>query len=849
MAGISFIAAIGITVAVFFYAGMLYIKPEYDSCKLKGLALACAVAMAVGAVRMAVQTYYYESMFADKVGNAVSVYDSNVVSVSDSSAVNRSGSKPSAAADGKSNKQKIKAEVLKVSLKKDKNPKITVRISRSGRKCLLTYYGAGGSSSGQQNNNERKLRQMTGSLIEFWGDLEEPETAGNPRCFDYRSYLRSQGISCVSSAGSVRIVKQNASITGVIRRKILNFRNDFITALCGSTVGANADAAQGETNQTEANQNEANKRETNQSETNQTEALLRGILFGDTDSMDEDMKDDFRCNGTAHILAVSGLHIGLLYSIFRLLRKKAAIPGITAAFLLILGIYGTMTLWAVSVTRAVALILIMELGEKLDRPYDLLTSLGFVSMLVLMHEPYALYGTSFLMSYLAALSIGVIVPVVKRIVPDKIPDGIKTSLAVQIGLVPFVAFTFNMLPLGALIINIPVIFLLTILVSVSAAAVPVYIVFSVLTFGYSSIFRALPAAGEEKLLLAPFSNLLMVLSDLMVSINSRFADFDLLSPDVVSPPIFVVAAYYGILFLLCSESFRVARLRKRMDMAAPQIGITVIMILISCLLSVSPFDKADIVMVDVGQGDCMHFRFKPESIFQSVISGKTDVIIDGGGNEKYNVGKKTLKPYLLKNGVRKVDLALATHLHTDHYKGIQELEEENMIRQTIIEGKTGDTIYVTRQSKRRQDKKQDRIEIIWPDHRDPDTDDENKNSLIFKVYINGITVLITGDLGEEGEHALVERYRGTDVLDCDVLKVCHHGSKYSSTAEFIEAVSPVVALIGVGKKNTYGHPSSEAIERLENAGAMVFRTDTDGAIGIRNVKKRLKICKMNPKNA
>ena len=830
MAGMSFIAALGITGAALFYAGMLYIKPEYDSCKLKGLALACAVAMAVGAVRMAVQTYYYESMFADNVGNAVSVSDSNAESASYSSAVNISGSKPSAVVDGKSNKQKIKAEVLKVSLKKDKNPKLTVRIRKSRRKCLLTYYGAGGSSSGQQNNNERKLRQMTGSLIEFRGELEEPETAGNPRCFDYRSYLRSQGISCVSSTGSIRIVKQNASITGLIRRKILKFRDDFITALCGSTVRTNTNVARTDTAQTGTNQTEAN-----QSETNQTEALLRGILFGDTDSMDEDMKDDFRRNGTAHILAVSGLHIGLLYSIFRLLRKKTAVPGITAAFLLILGIYGTMTLWAVSVTRAVALILIMELGEKLDRPYDLLTSLGFVSMLVLMHEPYALYGTSFIMSYLAALSIGVIVPVVKRIVPDKIPDGIKTSLAVQLGLVPFVAFTFNMLPLGALIINIPVIFLLTIMVSVSAAAVPVYVALSALSFGYSFFFRAFPTAGEEALL-APFSKVLMILSDLMVWINSRFADFDLISPDIVSPPLFAVAAYYGMLFLLCSESFRIARMRKRIDMAAPQIGITAIMILISCVLSVSPFDKADIVMVDVGQGDCMHFRFKPESIVQSVISGKTDVIIDGGGNEKYNVGKKTLKPYLLKNGVRKVDLALATHLHIDHYKGIQELEEEKMIRQKVTEGKTGDTININ---------KRDRIEIIWPDHRDPDTDDENKNSLIFKVYINGITVLITGDLGEEGEHALVERYRGTDVLDCDVLKVCHHGSKYSSTAEFIEAVSPVVALIGVGKKNTYGHPSSEAIERLENAGAIVFRTDTDGAIGIRNVKKRLKICKMN----
>ena len=537
---------------------------------------------------------------------------------------------------------------------------------------------------------------------------------------------------------------------------------------------------------------------------NRTEALLRGVLFGDTDSMDEDMKEDFRRNGTAHILAVSGLHIGLLYAIFRVIRKKIAVPGMTAAFVLLLGIYGTMTLWSVSVTRATAVILMMEGGERLDRRFDLLTSLGFVSMLVLMHDPYALYGASFIMSYLAAGSIGMVVPALERHLPEGLSGSIKTSLAVQIGLLPYIAYTFNMVPVGALIINIPVVMLLSVIVTLSVGAVPLCLV---------------PG------LTVPVRFMINSVSGIMLLINEKFAEIDFLSPDVISPPLFLIAAYYGVLFMLCSESFRIARIRKDIRLVMPQIVAVMSTVMVTCALSVSPFDEADVIMVDVGQGDCMHFGFR----------NHTDVLIDGGGSENYNIGEKTLKPYLLKNGVSKVDLAMATHLHTDHYKGLQELAEEKMIKRMITSGKTGDVMSFG---------SYDRIEIIWPDERDPGADDENKNSLIFKVYINGITVLITGDLGEEGEHDLVERYRGTSVLDCDVLKVCHHGSKYSSSAEFLEAVSPKVALIGVGKNNMYGHPSDEALERLETAGARVFRTDSDGAVGVWKKGDDLVVCKM-----
>ena len=819
-AGMNGLAAAGLVLAAFFYAGALYVWPEYDMCKLKGLAFACAVAMLVGAVRMALQIYYY-----DCGASAGRIESANP----NTSAGQKDEVNAGASAE---RKVSVRAEVIKVSQKKDGIPKLTIKIQKSGRKCLLSYYGKG--------SDPRKLMLFTGSLIEFRGELSEPETAGNPRCFDYRNYLRSQGIGCVSSAGSIKVIKRNGSLAGRIRRMILMFREGFLRCLCrGSESGQSEPLFKGIlTGGAGSGQSEPVFKGIfiGGAGSGQSEPLIRGILFGDTDSMDEDMKDDFRRNGTAHVLAVSGLHIGLLYSIFRMLRKKFALPGMTACFLLVLGIYGTMTLWAVSVTRAVTLILIMEVGERLDRPFDLLTSLGFVSMLVLMHEPYALYGTSFEMSYLAALSIGVLCPVVKRIVPDRLPESIKTSLSVQLGLVPFVAFTFNMIPIGALIINIPVVIILTMIVSVSAAAVPVYV-----AAGFIST-----VAG----IVLPFRWIIDKMSMAMVLINGRFADLGLLSPDVVSPPLFIVAAYYGVLFLICSETFRIASMRKDWKKVTPLAGIVVIMVLISCVLSVSPFDKADIIMVDVGQGDCMHFRFRDHlTIGRGVGSlkdseknaedggasvripmpSRTNVIIDGGGREEYNVGKKVLKPYFLKNGVRRVDLALATHLHTDHYKGIEELKQERMVRQMVTEGRTGDIISIG---------SSDRIEIIWPDVQDPDTDDENKNSLIFKVYINGITVLITGDLGEEGEHALVQRYKGTDVLDCDVLKVCHHGSKTSNSAEFLEAVSPVVALIGVGKNNTYGHPSDEAIERLTACGAKVFRTDIDGAIGVRCRRRR-----------
>ena len=231
----------------------------------------------------------------------------------------------------------------------------------------------------------------------------------------------------------------------------------------------------------------------------------------------------------------------------------------------------------------------------------------------------------------------------------------------------------------------------------------------------------------------------------------------------------------------------------------------------------NPISKSQIVFVDVGQGDAVHIR-----------DGKKDVLIDGGGNVNYNIGKNTLKPYFLKNGVNKVELALATHKHTDHFKGIEELYDEGMIENILTRRTAGQTYYLSSDIW---------VETLWPledDINSPNCIDpnqeENKYCSVFMVYYKGIKILITGDIDSEGEKQIIEYYKGTNKLKSHILKVGHHGSKYSTCDEFLDAVNPKFCVIQVGDNN-YGHPHMKIIEKCRKKGIIILRTDNNGAIG------------------
>ena len=136
------------------------------------------------------------------------------------------------------------------------------------------------------------------------------------------------------------------------------------------------------------------------------------------------------------------------------------------------------------------------------------------------------------------------------------------------------------------------------------------------------------------------------------------------------------------------------------------------------------------------------------------------------------------------------------------------------------------------------------IEILFPKSQLIEENILNNNSLVFKFCSMGLEMLFTGDIEEIAEKQLVKLYKNTKKLEADILKVAHHGSKSSTTSEFLNLVKPKIALIGVGKNNNFGHPNKIILERLENCGARIYRTDEDGEISIsKNYSGKMQIKK------
>jgi len=646
----------------------------------------------------------------------------------------------------------ISAKVLEISKTDEEEYDITVRTN--GERLLCKYYG--------------KIDNpwiMTGKTIHFTAKVDRPSENGNPRCFDYRLYLKSKKIGYITTFSSFKLLGDKPGFIDRAKCCILQKRECFLSAVYTSE---------------------------------ETNGFIRGIIFGDTSELSEEEYNDFRKNGTAHVLAVSGLHIGILYRVYRWMNQKLHSKGGAICFIGILLLYGTVTLWSVSVTRAVLLIGFDLAGSTMKRRYDLLTSLSATAMVSMLDNPYVIFDAGFQMSFLAVTSIVFLQKTTERFVGKKL----SVSAAVQLGLVPYMAYVFNGVPLIGIICNIPIVYFVSLLVPVG--------VFGFLFFFFSGM------------MLPFFPETISALAALTSEINRILSFHGKFFIDVMSPPLWSIILFYCLLFYSTSEYAAVCFHRREWK----KVTLHVLAILFLSMAFIFPgrsaFDRASVIFVDVGQGDCLHLKSE----------NRVHVLIDGGGSIRYDTGSKILKPYLLKNGCNKVDLALATHLHTDHYLGLVQLAQCFPVNRLITKGKASSILELNEEQW---------IEVLWPLEDNPPADDENLNSMIFMIHDQGTKILVTGDITAEGEAMLQEQYRGTDKLKADILKIAHHGSAYSTSDTFLAAVDPEIAVISVGKNN-YGHPSNIVIEKLKKKGIMVFRTDLDGAVGIIHGKGNLSVC-------
>ncbi len=608
--------------------------------------------------------------------------------------------------------------------------------------------------------------QLYQGRISFKGILSKPETVRNPGCFDYQLYLKSQNIFFVTSADDILVETESISFLKSMLRWLMEQRFRFMECLSQDAAG-----------------------------------LVSGMLFGDTSLLEESVYEDFRSNGTSHVLAVSGLHVGILYAMYKkMFGNRQTVWSVLFLTFLLLS-YGTLSMWSASMCRAAMMIGLHELAQLLDLRYDMTTGLCTAALFFILQNPYCIFSTGFQMSFLAIGSICFFT----RILPRKIPDGLTAGIAVNLGLLLYQIYQFNYISFVSIFINIPIIYLTGILVPLSLFGFSVY-----------SLSGSLPSV---------LYLLMDSLSFFIVKVNSLSALGGYGSMDMVSPPLWLVFGGYFFIFFLSSEQNLVLRSRGcfRRIVFVMAVG-TVCCILFSALFY-CPVSHADLVFVDVGQGDCIHIR-----------RGSQNILMDGGGNINYNIGKNTLKPYLLKNGVWNVDLALATHTHMDHYKGLEELAEVYPVKEIRTGLTAGVNVSVSEDVW---------IETLWPLEIDPEKgQEENEACSVFMIHYGQWKILITGDLDEAGEQTMMDYYEAAgqqEKLDADVLKIGHHGSRTSTCDQFLDAVSPAAAVIQVGKNNTYGHPSQIIVEKCQKRDIIIVRNDYNGGIGFSFQEDRFRI--------
>ena len=274
--------------------------------------------------------------------------------------------------------------------------------------------------------------------------------------------------------------------------------------------------------------------------------------------------------------------------------------------------------------------------------------------------------------------------------------------------------------------------------------------------------------------------------------------------------------------------------------------IVIILIFTSMqILKCLPSDLT-IYFIDVGQGDSTLI----------VTPNHKTILIDGGGTEfesDFDIGKQTLLPEILGQGITKIDYLLISHFDSDHVGGLLTVLESLKVKNAIISRQIKESENYKKFLKIVKDKKINvmivkkddeicieknlKIDVLWP-QREQITDNVlNNNSIVAKVIYNNFSILFTRDIEKVAEENIIREYKDTNSLTSNIIKIAHHGSKTSSTEGFLNLVNPKIALIGVGRDNKFGHPNEETIQRLKNMKVKIYRTDEMGEITIKINKK------------
>lgn len=573
-------------------------------------------------------------------------------------------------------------------------------------------------------------------------------------------------------------------------------------------------------------------------------SILKAMLLGEKNGLEEEIKELYQLNGLIHILAISGLHVSLLGAAVSGALRKCGIPVWlrAPAAIGIMWCYGVMTGMGVSTWRAVFMFSMHLAAELFGRTYDMLTALSLAAFLMLAEQPLLVRYSGFLLSFGAVLGIGLVLPWWKEVlnrmwgkrrpVTDRagksrekltkaIKEGFCLGTAIAVTTLPILFYFYYKYSLYSLLLNLYVIPLMGVVFAggiVSMAA------------GFLMRPAGILAGMPDRFILW------------LYEISCREA---LKLPDAVyiggRPELWQIIVYYGILCGMILRYHFTEDRTGRKTKTAPAIIQWLLTLGIIWLLLIRPYSGFLVSFLDVGQGDCIIMRNEKGNCY----------MVDGGSTSKSQVGKYSILPYLESEGIGELEAVFLTHPDEDHISGVMELMEQSgygvrikalILPDVSLEIKDKELSELREQAAQydipvyyigRGDVLQDKnlkISCLGPE-RGIVTDEVNEISTVLYAEYEEFKMLLTGDVSGEPERELLSELEGREPLT--VLKVAHHGSKYSTPQELLEMTEPVYAMISAGKDNRYGHPHGELIERLEKQGCRIYQTAESGAITLK----------------
>lgn len=618
----------------------------------------------------------------------------------------------------------------------------------------------------------------------------------NPQDFNYKQYLESQGISVQIKAKKLVKITPNNAIAEWIwwREQALNLVDKNFSK--------------------------------------ETAPIAKALLVGFKQELDTESKSAFARAGLSHIMAVSGLHVGFIVAPFWVIipffwtRKYGKIIGFCLLVLLLVSYMG-ITGFSPSVSRASVMAFFLSYGKLYHKINDSINLTAAAALVLLIYNPSQLFDIGFQLSFSAVLIILLILPVIQNLLPywirvrwyGKPLMVVIVSIVVQFGLYPLQVYYFGEISLISPLANALFVPLLGVVVPLSLVALFVTALFPAI--GFVLNFPSLIFLGW--------------MNDFVLTA----ARWEWAWTTATLESSFIFVLWLFLIFTIAA--WRISALRWKLLIGL----LTSLCVMLSANLyqQLQPA-KLSVTYFDVGQGD---------AALLNTPSGKNILIDAGIWSPGYNSGKSVILPHLKSIGIDKLDAVVLSHPHADHIGGILDLIENIPIDVIYNSGYEYDSSlyqnYLAMAEKKSIPVKPlqagDSVAIdpallffvLGPDGTIHNSD-PNEHSVVLNVIYGESEFLFTGDAGIHQEERLLQQFG--DLLDTDVLKVGHHGSRTSSGIRFLNEVTPNLAIISLAESNRFRHPHRAAVNRLGQTDAELLFTSMEKAIILESDGKNIK---------